>query len=244
MVARSAPLTLMPTGVRMPVESMSRRPLIGMVQALEMPGSWSAAFISFSSSSWVIRSRQNGRSSPFSQPGRPGRVPARLLAPLRLGLEDDGGLHHRERAPGRWRCWRGRPCRRPARPRGRSRRILSWIWSAFCASADGHAGLHRRRHVEDRPLPQRRHELRAEREVDRDGGEHHRDARRRWSPSGAGARAGTAARRSGGGAARSGGAPRSGTCRRGRRSRATRASAGGRRSRRPARTSSASRGRG
>ena len=37
---------LMPIGVRMPVESMSSRPLIGMVQALEMPGSWSAASIS------------------------------------------------------------------------------------------------------------------------------------------------------------------------------------------------------
>ncbi len=36
--SRSLPNTLMPTGVRMPVDSMSMRALIGMVQALEMPG--------------------------------------------------------------------------------------------------------------------------------------------------------------------------------------------------------------
>ncbi len=39
-------MTLTPTGVRMPVESMSMRALIGMVQALETPGNWSALSIS------------------------------------------------------------------------------------------------------------------------------------------------------------------------------------------------------
>ena len=40
--ARSLPITLTPTGVRMPVDSMSMRALIGIVQALETPGNCSA----------------------------------------------------------------------------------------------------------------------------------------------------------------------------------------------------------
>ena len=43
---RSVPSTLIPTGVRMPVESMSMRARIGWVQAFETPGNWSAASIS------------------------------------------------------------------------------------------------------------------------------------------------------------------------------------------------------
>ena len=35
-------MILMPTGVLMPVESMSMRVLIGMVQALVRPGNWMA----------------------------------------------------------------------------------------------------------------------------------------------------------------------------------------------------------
>ena len=46
MVAKSAPETLRPTGVRIPVVPMSMRPLIGIVQAFETPGYCSAAFIS------------------------------------------------------------------------------------------------------------------------------------------------------------------------------------------------------
>ncbi len=48
---RSAPKTLMPTGVRTPVVSMSMRFLIGMVQALVVPGIRSARSISSTSSS-------------------------------------------------------------------------------------------------------------------------------------------------------------------------------------------------
>ena len=44
--AKSAPEIFSPTGVRMPVVSMSIRPLIGIVQAFETPGYVSAAFIS------------------------------------------------------------------------------------------------------------------------------------------------------------------------------------------------------
>ena len=39
---RSLPNTLMPMGVRMPVDSMSMRALIGMVQAFDTPGNCSA----------------------------------------------------------------------------------------------------------------------------------------------------------------------------------------------------------
>ena len=40
------PITLTPTGVRIPVDSMSMRALIGMVQALETPGNCKARSIS------------------------------------------------------------------------------------------------------------------------------------------------------------------------------------------------------
>jgi hypothetical protein len=44
--ARSVPKTFTPTGVRMPVDSMSMRARIGIVQALDTPGNCSAASIS------------------------------------------------------------------------------------------------------------------------------------------------------------------------------------------------------
>ena len=46
MAVRSVPITLTPTGVRMPVDSMSMRALIGIVQAFETPGNCSALSIS------------------------------------------------------------------------------------------------------------------------------------------------------------------------------------------------------
>ena len=54
---RSVPNTLTPTGVRMPVESMSMRALIGMVQAFETPGNCSALSISAISESMVTPGR-------------------------------------------------------------------------------------------------------------------------------------------------------------------------------------------
>ncbi len=63
----------MPTGVRMPVASMSIRPLIGMVQALVTPGSRTA--------------RVHRRHQPVVGHSRP---------PLILGLERDGGFEHVE----------------------------------------------------------------------------------------------------------------------------------------------------
>ena len=41
--ARSSPCTFKPTGVRMPVVSISMRPFTGMVQALDRPGSLRAS---------------------------------------------------------------------------------------------------------------------------------------------------------------------------------------------------------
>ena len=50
-------MILMPTGVLMPVESMSMRVLIGMVQALVSPGNWMASFSAVVSCSTVMRLR-------------------------------------------------------------------------------------------------------------------------------------------------------------------------------------------
>ena len=71
---RSGPKTLTPTGVRMPVASMSMRALIGMVQALLTPGNCSASSISAISVSTVT----------------PGRH-------CSLGLQIDHGLEHLDR---------------------------------------------------------------------------------------------------------------------------------------------------
>ena len=53
------PKTLIPIGVRMPVDSMSMRALIGIVQALAMPGNCSAWSISAISLSTVIPGRHS-----------------------------------------------------------------------------------------------------------------------------------------------------------------------------------------
>ena len=59
MAVRSVPITFTPTGVRMPVESMSMRALIGMVQALETPGNCSALSISATRLSVVTPGRHS-----------------------------------------------------------------------------------------------------------------------------------------------------------------------------------------
>jgi len=134
MTARSAPLILMPTGVRMPVESMSSRPLMGMVQALEMPGSCRAASSSVLRSSTVIRSHQKERSTLFSQPGAQPEYQrgtsrhsssGRRMMVVSIIVKGAGSVE---------------VVARPALPKtrctsGKVRRILSWSWSARCASA-------------------------------------------------------------------------------------------------------------
>ena len=59
--ARSAPNIFTPTGVRMPVVSMSMRSLMGMVQALVVPGIWTARSSSATNSSQEMRSGQTRR---------------------------------------------------------------------------------------------------------------------------------------------------------------------------------------
>ncbi len=66
---RLAPKTLMPIGVRMPVESMSIRALIGIVHAFVVPGIFSARSISSTSSSCEMWSRHTWRRTPASHPG-------------------------------------------------------------------------------------------------------------------------------------------------------------------------------
>ncbi len=55
--------------MRMPVLSISMRPLIGMVQPLARPGICSAAFIRLMSSSCEMRSGVTRRRAGFSHPG-------------------------------------------------------------------------------------------------------------------------------------------------------------------------------
>jgi hypothetical protein len=57
--SRSLPKTLIPIGVRMPVDSMSMRALIGMVHALATPGNCSAASSSAISVSVVMPGRHS-----------------------------------------------------------------------------------------------------------------------------------------------------------------------------------------
>ena len=129
-----APDTLIPMGVRMPVESMSSRPLMGMVQALEIPGSWSAASISALSSSEVMRSRQKDRSGVLSHSGAHdenqrgfSRHSASGLRTMVVSIIEKGAGSVEVLA-------------RPAFPKtlftsGKVRRILSWICRAAWASA-------------------------------------------------------------------------------------------------------------
>ncbi len=59
--SRSGPATLMPTGVLMPVASMSMRVLMGMIQALVRPGNWTVASSSSISPSTVMPGRHWSR---------------------------------------------------------------------------------------------------------------------------------------------------------------------------------------
>ena len=72
MLSSFGPKTLTPTGVRMPVDSMSMRALIGIVQALTTPGNAAPSI------------------SAISASGHPG-------APLGFGLEIDDRLDHLDR---------------------------------------------------------------------------------------------------------------------------------------------------
>ena len=101
----------MPTGVRMPVLSMSMRLRMGMVQELEMPGIFRAASISLMSFSGVI----------------PGRHSLSGLSTMVFSIMVSGAGSVGVRA-------------RPALPKtdstsGNCMTILSWSWSTRPASA-------------------------------------------------------------------------------------------------------------
>ena len=107
---------------------------MGMVQALEMPGSCSAAFISSLSSSSVMRSRQNGRSTPFSRSGAQEEYQRGFSRHFASGFSTTV-VSIMEKGAGSVEV-----LARPAFPKTRStsgkvRRILSCSCSAFCASA-------------------------------------------------------------------------------------------------------------
>ena len=78
----------MPTGVLMPVASMSMRVLIGIVQALFRPGIWTAAFMRVDQ--FVGRAAAVGDDVALAVLDIHG-------GPLLLGFEHDGRLDHVER---------------------------------------------------------------------------------------------------------------------------------------------------
>src|ERR1700740_211783 len=69
MCCKSGPAIFSPTGVRMPVVSMSMRPRIGIVHELLTPGILSAAFIWLTYSSVEIVSGLKWRKTRFADSG-------------------------------------------------------------------------------------------------------------------------------------------------------------------------------
>ena len=132
---RSDPKILTPTGVRTPVLSMSMRFLMGMVQALVVPGMRSARSISSTSSS---EERWSGQIAAQDRPpsATPGPRPSRSVP---CGRHSDGGLSTTvvsiiEKGAGSVEV-----SARPALPKTRSTsgnevRMRSWVWSRRLAS--------------------------------------------------------------------------------------------------------------
>ena len=135
--ARSGPKIFTPTGVRIPVASMSIRPLMGMVQEFGMPGNRMAC---------VHLCDQGLEGQPFP--------------PLLFRLEDDGGLEHGQRC--RIRGSGGPPGlpehRYHLREGGQNAVLLphGLMGRPYADARKCHG------HVEDGALIQGRHELRAD----------------------------------------------------------------------------------
>ena len=81
----------------MPVLSMSMRALIGIVQAFDTPGSFSASFSWLTSSSGEMRSGVNGRNTGFSHSGAHEEYQVGTRRHSDVRLERDDRLEHRER---------------------------------------------------------------------------------------------------------------------------------------------------
>ncbi len=170
----SAPRTLIPTGVRTPVVSMSMRALIGIVQALVTPGMRTVSFSSATSCVVESRSLVIRRSAGVSQPGAQSEYQVGTRRHWSRGLQRDHRLHHRQRRRVGGRLGATGLAEDAMPPRGTAR-------SAAPASAGGAAPR-----VTDRPgsvvgmyrsdaFVQGRHELGAELLVDRHGGQREDD---------------------------------------------------------------------
>ncbi len=157
--AGSAPSTFTPTGVRTPgrehidAPANRHRPCVG--------DPWDRERFVHLRNELLLR-YVIGRdvSQHGLQPLRgPTRVPRRNTAPLGLGLERDRWSRASKAAPDPWRYPPGPPCRERSSTSGNCRITRSVICNSRCASVDRDAG-HRGRHVQERTLVQRRHELR------------------------------------------------------------------------------------
>ena len=107
-------MILMPTGVLMPVESMSMRVLIGMVQALVRPGNWMAC-VQF------LDQLLDGHA--------PRATPISGLSMMVVSIM-------RRAAPGRWRSRPARSCRRPVCTSGKVRDDLVGLLQQFLGLGD------------------------------------------------------------------------------------------------------------
>ena len=154
----------MPIGVRTPVDSMSMRFLIGIVQMLGMPGKRSCASISSCSSSKVMRSGAMRRADRLQRLRPVASTSARPCAIRDSGLSSTvvSTIENGAGSVG--------VSARPALPKtrstsGKSQHAVLDLQDAL-RLGDRHAGQ-RGRHVEEVALVERRHELRAELEVGR-----------------------------------------------------------------------------
>ena len=150
--ARSAPKTLIPTGVRTPVVSMSIRALIGIVQAFVWPGHLQRpVHLGDQLVPGDVGPRQTRRRRRPSATRAPRTSTSAACARHSpSGFRDDGRLHHRERRG----VGRGLGSARLAEDALDLREGLagsrSWSCSRRCGLASTRDAGEGRRHVEDR----------------------------------------------------------------------------------------------
>ena len=153
---RSVPNTLTPTGVRMPVESMSMRALIGMVQAFDTPGNCRALSISAMSELMVMPGRHSSlQACPFAI----SEVDRHAGRHCVLWLQVDDGFEHL----GRRRIGRRGGAAGLAEHRSHlGKRLDNAVLHLQQVRRLGHRDTRqRRRHVKQRTLIEVGHELRA-----------------------------------------------------------------------------------
>ena len=133
-LARSGPKILMPIGVRIPVESMSMRFLIGMVQAFDHSGQ--PDLLVHFGDQFVPCHRPSGAQNKFTKVAKrlgPVRPVNSQLAPLRFRLQHHCRFSHAERRRV-GRCLRPAGLyRKPTGPRETSLSMRSCICSSMVA---------------------------------------------------------------------------------------------------------------